>query len=63
MKRGNSDFPRFAIQSYCPFSTKTKSVSLTLFQSNEHLQNTLFTKLPDQFIEVHNIFKPLKAFI
>ena len=55
MKRGNSDFPRFAIQ--------TKSVSLTLFQSNEHLQDTLFTKLPDQFIELHNIFKPLKAFI
>ena len=31
----------------------TENVSRTLFQSDEHLQDTLVTKLLRQFIELH----------
>ena len=44
---------------------KTKNVSLTLCQSSEQLQDTLLTKLLDQFIELQNtqIFKILENYM
>ena len=38
----------------CFFSPKTKYVCLTMFQSSEHLQNTLLIRLLGKFIELHN---------
>ena len=44
---------------------KTKNVSLTLCQNSEQLQDTLLTKLLDQFIELQNtqIFKILENYM